>query len=1043
MNAILHIRLLGEFHLTYDAQSIKGLDAPRLQSLLAFLLLHRAAPQMRRYAAFVLWPDSAEAQARSNLRNLLYFLRAVLPSAEQFLSIETKTIQWNPSAPYVLDVAEFETALARGVLAQAVEWYRGDLLPSCYDDWILPERERLRSAYLSALDQLRAQNETRRDYAAALAYAQRSLQIDPLREETYRQLIRLHLLTGDRAAALHTYHQCATTLERELAVEPAPATRELYEQSVRLQSAPVPLAPAAPLVGRQDEWAQLQTAWRGAQSRSQVVVLRGEAGIGKTRLVEEFIAWATRQGIPTASAFCYAAEGRLAYAPLSAWLRETDWRGLADPWLCELVRLVPEIAARRPDLPAPEPLTEAWQKQRFFEALARGIAGEGQRRVLWLDDAQWCDDDTLEWLHWLGRRAVAGTWLLLVTLRASETTSSALENWLNDLRRTDQLAEIELGALNETETLTLAENLTDPERASQFAASLWRGSEGNPLFIVEMVRGGLKTAEYPPERISSAEQTLALPPHVRAIIRTRLAQLSPFARELIGLAAVSGRAFTFATLERASGYAQDQLVGALDELWQRRLIREQGATAYDFAHERIRETAYEELSAARRRLWHRRIADAVCQVNAANLDPVAAQVAVHYEHAGDFESALKFYGHAAQAACNMYAYADALALLQHGLTLIGALSLDATRQKFAVSFYELLGDVHYHIAKLADAETAFVNAFERTAPEDALTQARLLCKRGATCGGQHRQNDAPRFYDLAQRLLSEARDETSAAWWHEWLNLCIDRLWLFYGSVQADEMTKLSAEILPHIQAHGTPLQQSAYFECLVARDFRRDRYVIHDETLEFSRQAMHAAEKAGRSRRFNPQFGLAFGWLWRGELDEAERQMVEALRGLAQIGETNTCMLTLTYLTVIKRRKGEIENVERLAAESLTAATALDAHTYIGVARANQAWVAWRRNKWREAEKQARAGLALFSPTYPFKWLALMPLLDFLCRRNELDEAILHARALLEPIQLRLPGELNAWFECAIAAFERNERAKCRDALGKALKKAQELAFV
>jgi len=1026
--AHLQIRLLGDFRVTYAETPVTEIKTARLQSLCAYLVLHQDAPQMRHHLAFVLWPDSAEAQARTNLRNLLHLLRAALPHANEFLQLDAQTAQWNPHAPFTLDVAEFQSALARGELARAVELYRGDLVPSCYDDWILPERECLREGYVNALEELRAQNEMQRDYAAALAYAQRLLRADPLREETYRHVIRLCLQNDDRAAALRAYHDCATTLTREFGIEPAPNTRALYEQIVQLQTAPPARAPTTALVGRAIEWAQLQAAWRAAQSDSQVIVLRGEAGIGKTRLVEEFVAWAKRQNIRAASAYCYAAQGRLAYAPVSAWLRESEWRALADTWLVEIARLVPEIAANRPDLPAPEPLTEAWQNRRFYEALARGIVGEQQPRVLMLDDAQWCDDETLEWLHWFGRQAARGTWLLLVTLRVGEDVSSAFENWLSDLRRSHQLTEIELGALTEAETLTLAAQLTNAARVSQIGDALWRGSEGNPLFIVEMARSGEWTGESAP-----------LPPHLRAIIQTRLAQLSPSARELIGLAAVCGREFNFAVLERASESAATQLVRALDELWQRRLIREQGATAYDFAHDRIRETAESELSAARRRFWHRRIAEALRQLYAANLDIVAGQIAAHYQGAGELANALAFYYRAAQYAQTIYAHADALALLQHGLKVI-----QGAPTKIAAQFYELRGDVLLHIAKSAEAEAAFASALAHVSADEPLTQARLIRKQGNTHAGQDRKQGEPPFYEAAERILREARAEADPAWWREWLDLCIDRMGFFYHSARHKEITKIGDEVLPRIQARGTPLQQSAFYECLYLRDFRRDRYVIHDETLEFARQAMRAAEKtSSRSRQLNPQFGLAFGLLWRGELEESEREMQACLHGFEEIGETHSRMLALTYLTILARRQGEIEKTEQLAAECLSVTTALDARTYIGAARANQAWVAWRRQELEQTETHARAALACFAPTYPFQWLALMPLIDLLYRQDKLDESIVQVRALLDPLQLCLPDELNERLEGAVEAFERKEIERCRDALGHALKIAQAQALV
>jgi len=123
----------------------------------------------------------------------------------------------------------------RQALEQAVERYQGDLLPSCYDEWILPERDRLHQAFLQTLERLIGLLTQECDYAAAIAVARRLLHHDPLREETYRELMHLHAVCGDRASALRVYHTCVSTLERELGVEPGPATRSVYERLVHLQ----------------------------------------------------------------------------------------------------------------------------------------------------------------------------------------------------------------------------------------------------------------------------------------------------------------------------------------------------------------------------------------------------------------------------------------------------------------------------------------------------------------------------------------------------------------------------------------------------------------------------------------------------------------------------------------------------------------------------------------------------------------------------------------------------------------------------------------
>ena len=150
---VLHIQLLGEFNLVYDETLVTSINTTRLRSLLAYLVLHRDAPHSRQQLAFLFWSDSSESQARTNLRNLIHLLRQSLPEADQFLCLDSATIQWRASSPFTLDVIKFENAIAQDALEQAVELYRGDLLPDCYGDWILSERERLQQAQIYRLDE--------------------------------------------------------------------------------------------------------------------------------------------------------------------------------------------------------------------------------------------------------------------------------------------------------------------------------------------------------------------------------------------------------------------------------------------------------------------------------------------------------------------------------------------------------------------------------------------------------------------------------------------------------------------------------------------------------------------------------------------------------------------------------------------------------------------------------------------------------------------------------------------------------------------------
>lgn len=733
----LHIRLLGEFSLIHGSEAVRSVSTLRLQSLLAHLVLHRRAPESRRHLAFTLWTDSSESQARTNLRRELHHLRQALPEADRFLAVEMQSIQWRPDASFTLDVADFEQAVTtanqaetaanelkrRAALEQAVALYKGDLLPGCYDEWLLTERERLRQAYLQALEQLIPLLQKHRDYRSAIGYAQQLLREDPLAEEACLFLIQLYTLTGDRSKALRVYHTCVSTMQRELGVEPGPAMRQAHRQLLKATpsqtlkpASQTTLISSSPLVGRQAQWQQLLDCWHQADGgRSRFVVVAGEAGIGKTRLVEEWVDWAARQEILTAQARCYASQGGLAYAPVAHWLRTTGLRQqllrLEDVWLTQIARLLPELLSERSDLPPPEPMTERWQQQSFFEALARAILIDARPLVLVIDDLQWTDQETLTWLHYLLRYNCSSPLLVAGTMRSTEVDASQpLTAWLMDLSRTDQLTQIELKPLNEPDTIMLATHLAGNPLDAMAARRLYAETEGHPLFIVETVRAG--------ELKETFGDRPLLPPKIQAVIESRLAQLSSPARRLANLAAAIGRSFTFEVLAQASRENEDTLVSGLDELWQRRIIREQSENDYDFSHDKIREVVYNHLSAANRRLVHRRIAEAMETVHAADLDPVSKQLARQYEAAGNKEKAIACYLRAGQTAQRIYANTDAIQLYAKALTLLETLPDSLERAEQERLLQRLLSIAQRNVKGYAAAEVG-----------QALTRALELCRQ--------------------------------------------------------------------------------------------------------------------------------------------------------------------------------------------------------------------------------------------------------------------------------------------------------------------------
>ncbi|MFN8440055.1 MAG: BTAD domain-containing putative transcriptional regulator [Caldilineaceae bacterium] len=698
MSATLHIYLLGDFRLSDSDNKLIVVPQARYQALLTFLLLHHHAPQARRHLAFLLWPDSSEPQALTNLRKALTHLRQMSPILAQAIYADNQVVQWRPAASFSLDIVEFEAKLNQATAAAqnqrfeealdhwsgAVALYTGPLTPSCYDDWVVVERERLHQLCLGALERLVAGYEQQQAFAIAIPYAQQLLRLDPLQESMYLHLMRLQALQGDRAGALRTYHTCAALLASELGIDPSPETQAAHARLLNLETGAKTLLPihhATRLVGRRTEWGVLQQKWRQATTQGiHFVCVWGEAGIGKTHLSEEVLSWAGQQGFSVARTRAYAGEGHLAYAPVIAWLRTEAIQRvrsrLAPVWLSEVARLLPEILSEQPTVLPPEPMTEAWQRQRLWEALVRALLAAPQPLLLLLDDLHWCDRETLEWLRYLLHFEPKAKLLLVGTARPEEVDGThPLQALCRHLRGSDQLSEIELNPLDKTETVSLATQIAQQALAEQTQQLLYRATAGNPLFIVEMTRAGLNKENWVDATQSGPLPALpvpafVLPPKVQAVIQTRLTQLSPVARELAQFAATIGQDFTFDVLMRASKQDEDAVVRALDELWQRRIIRRHGSVAYDFSHDRIRDVAYEEMSHIRRRSFHRRIAQTLEGIFAHNLSIVCGQLAVHYEQAGLPAQAIEYYSQAAEKERQLFATNEALAYLNCGFDLL-------------------------------------------------------------------------------------------------------------------------------------------------------------------------------------------------------------------------------------------------------------------------------------------------------------------------------------------------------------------------------------
>ena len=257
-------------------------------------------------------------------------------------------------------------------------------------------------------------------------------------------------------------------------------------------------------------------------------------------------------------------------------------------------------------------------------------------------------------------------------------------------------------------------------------------------------------------------------------------------------------------------------------------------------------------------------------------------------------------------------------------------------------------------------------------------------------------------------------------------------------------MNELAEKARPAVEQYGTPAQRSAIFQGLLLMALRRDRYVVSEETMAHARSSLEAIRESGNlSAIALAQFMFGFSYLCRGELDEADEHLQAALKLAERIGDVVVQSRCLTYLTILYRRSGEIEEVQHYISRALAVATTGKMLEYISTAKANLAWVKWRQGNFSEAQENGRTALEMWQQEpliYPFQWTALWPMIGVALAQGKVSEAVDYACALLEPSQQRLPDALNVVLEEVIKTWKGGESETAYTYLNQAIELAHEL---
>lgn len=665
-------------------------------ALLAYLVLEPRA-HSREELASLLWGESPEAEARASLRQALKQLRTGLGDLVQADRRLIELLQ-----PIECDAADFRRRVeqdphlaASSEVPRFLEGFSIRHAPR-FDEWAAETRASLLAQYTAALATLIREAMGQWRWREAVDLAERWLACDPLADEAARLAIEARYLAGNRGAALARFAEYRSLLYRETGCGPS---RDLFALIRRVEadstaSAPRPVsdewharAPSfdSSLIGRTAEWRTLEQAWRVVRrGEGRIVLLQGEAGVGKSRLADEFVRHVVAQGATVLRGRGYDASAAIPFAPLVEALRGAlnapGLAGTPPEWLAEAARLLPELRQRFPGLPPAEPRPGASEAWRVFEGVAQMLAALAAEQpvVVTMDDLHWCDEDSGHLLRFLMRRLDQAPMLWLATITLGEMERDAPAARLcRVLRAKAHATTITLACLDEEEVWALIRDLghvSAPTGARRFAHRIFGITGGNPFYILELLKtmfaqGLLASDDKTGEWTASAgalEGGTEFPfsGTVQEVIAERVERLPEELSEVLMTAAVAGGAGCRPdALSHVHGISRLHAAAVCDALVDRRLLVEDGGV-YRCAHPVIAHVVRDGLTVPRRREVHRAIALSLDRVTPTERLPlIAGEIARHADQGGEPELAYRSALIASEAALERVAFAEALAWL--------------------------------------------------------------------------------------------------------------------------------------------------------------------------------------------------------------------------------------------------------------------------------------------------------------------------------------------------------------------------------------------
>ncbi|WP_437924723.1 AAA family ATPase [Sorangium sp. So ce291] len=814
-----------------------------------------------------------------------------------------------------------------------------------------------------------------------------------------------------------------------------------------------------------------------------VVLVRGESGVGKTRLAMEVARLAVRRDMAVLTGQCVAigageaGDAGASAAPLRPLRplllavadRCREGGDGATRLLGSRAKVLSPYEPSLLDLPGardhadPPPLPPGAARERVLEALRATLFHftEAAPLVLILDDLQWADELTLSLLESLPAAGLGGRRALIVGAYRMEEAPPALEAMVADGRAVavtlDRLDAASVGAMA-SGMLALRE---PPEGFVDF---LVERSSGNPFFVAEYLRAAIGEGllardqrgrwrfEQGQAAAAASLAALPLPETLAELIDRRLARLGARERALVAWGAVLGREFDGDLLMVGAEAAEGAAMEAVEGLRVRQILEEAAGGRLRFVHDKIREIAYERLPDAARAALHLRAGEAI-EARVAEAADHSPELGHHFARAGVHGKASHYFARAAERARAAYANGEAIASYRAAIAEGRKAQEGAAGDGAAIEppdrLHEPLGEVLSLVGRQDEARDAYREALAAAPEHDRVGRARLCLRIGKAWEIHHQHAEALRSFDEAEAHLGEAPPASDAAWWDLWVLLQVDRVSIHYWRGDVDRIAACIERARPIVERQGTLAQRAQFFQALMHQSIRADRYATSAETVDITRRCLAAREELGDPGEvLTTRFALAAVLLWHGALGEAEKRLLAVLAEATRVGDAHHEARCLTYLAIAYRRQGRVEDARALADRGLDVARRAELRDHAGAAVASRAWASWRDGDAGEAERLALEALSLWQPissayAFPFQWTARLPLLDLALRGGDVAGAVEQARAVLDGKQQRLPDGMAAPLERAVDAWGRGQGEAAKDELARAVEASEGLGWL